>query len=286
MASFVNATAVTRDGEFYRAAIDPEWFIWGPFGGYIAALAMRAMGAATTKRRPATFSCQYLRVGAEGPVEIEVEQRKSGRRAECLRASIIQAGAVLLEAQSWMIDDDLNGLKHTHTRMPEVRPPAALLPWNGMWNGIENDEERSPLWAHIDRKLTKRFGTADFDPSQARWSCWVRLTQPLPKDDIVQQAARAILWMDMAPWNAALVRHGWPTTHIAPTLDLTVQFQPAFYGPWGASDWLLVETESAQAAAGLFGAQSTLWSETGELIGAAQALCVTNERYDEQKTRA
>jgi hypothetical protein len=107
-------------------------------GGYLAAIAMRAMGAASTHRRPATFSCQFLNVGAAGPVEVIVERRKSGRRAECLQASLIQAGKPLVEAQSWMIADGLTGLQRDHARMPHVYAASDLPPWDGVRDGLRD----------------------------------------------------------------------------------------------------------------------------------------------------
>lgn len=287
MGTFELATAIEGEGEQYRGVIDPEWFIWGPVGGYLAAIAMRAIGAASTHRRPATFSCQFLNVGAAGPVEVVVGRHKSGRRAECLQASVIQAGKPLVEAQSWIVADDLTGLQHDHARMPHAGAASDLPPWDGVRDGRRDDESLNPIWAHIERRLPRRVEAPDQPAPE--WSCWMRLARPIPTDDLMLQAALVILWMDMAPWNAALTTHGWPTAYIAPTLDLTVQFQPDFYGlVANPSEWLLVETRSPSAGAGLFGGHGRLWSEAGKLlaVGAAQSLCVKNLRFEEQRARA
>ena len=277
----LDATAVIRGGTLDGATLDPQWFIWGPFGGYLAAIAMRAMAARSMHRWPATFSCQYLNVGVAGPVDIDVVPVKSGKRAECLRAGVHQGGKLLLEAQSWIVADDLTGIEHDDGPITGVCRPSQLAEWNG----YGDQEGNSPIWTHIIRQPlegSRSAGTAD---AKARWSCWLRLAELFPADEPALQAARALLWMDMAPWNAALMVHGWPTTHLAPTLDLTVQFQPHLYAPdVRPSDWLLAETWSPAAARGLFGAHSKLWSEAGRLvaIGAAQALCVPNPRYHDQ----
>ncbi|NJO32204.1 MAG: thioesterase family protein [Rhodospirillales bacterium] len=113
--------------------------------------------------------------------------------------------------------------------------------------------------------------------------CWRRCRRT-----ILSCRLRALLWMDLAPWNAALMAHGWPTTHLAPTLDLNVQFLPHLYAATVTSSvWLLAETHSPIAGDGLFAAQSKLWSESGRLVAgsAAQALCVSNPRYAEQRRR-
>jgi len=63
MGDFESQTVVEKTGEGrYRAVLHPDWAIWGPNGGYIAAIALRAAGAESRFRRPASFLCQYLSV--------------------------------------------------------------------------------------------------------------------------------------------------------------------------------------------------------------------------------
>lgn len=277
LSAFLEATTVTKAGCRYLAAIDPEWFIWGPFGGYLAALALRAMGMHSAHSRPATFSCQYLNAGEAGPAEIEVVARKSGRRAECLGARVMQAGTALVEAQAWIVADELSGLGHHHACAPEIPAPADLP----RWDGFPGRESLSPIWKHIERRPENRAREPGSSPGKPQWCCWLRLSQSIPAGDPVLQATRAVLWMDLAPWNAVLMAHGRPTTHIAPTLDLTVQFQSPLYAPEVVTDWLLVDIASPSAGAGLLGAHGELWSETGKLVavGAAQGLCVPNPAH-------
>ena len=279
MGTFLHATKVTKQGGRYSAVLDPDWFIWGPFGGYLAALALRAMGLHSNHRRPATVSCQYLNVGRIGPIDIEVVNRKSGRRAECVRVSLLQRGKILLDAQSWMVADDLPGLTHDHARMPAIKPASELR----SWDGFGDPDAHSPVWKHFERRPEQYLKGPGYAPGTPEWSCWVRLLETLPSDDLVLQAACAVLWMDMAPWSAALIAHPWPTTHIAPTLDLTVQFQNHLYAPETiASDWRLFATSSPVAGGGLLGGNSTLWSESGNLlaVSTAQALFVPNPRFE------
>ena len=52
----------------YGASIAPDWKIWGPNGGYMAALALRAATTASRFARPAASPCHFLSVGAfDGP---------------------------------------------------------------------------------------------------------------------------------------------------------------------------------------------------------------------------
>lgn len=72
-------TAVNElgDGE-YRALLSSDWAIWGPNGGFVAAIAVRAAGAHTRFARPASIAGHFLSVAEFGPVDIRVarfEQR-------------------------------------------------------------------------------------------------------------------------------------------------------------------------------------------------------------------
>ena len=67
----------------YRATLSPEWEVWGPLGGYVAATALRAMGAATELPRPASFQCAFLSVGRFEPVEIP-----AGKYTGCLKLRV------------------------------------------------------------------------------------------------------------------------------------------------------------------------------------------------------
>lgn len=282
MGRFVDATMVTRHGDGFQAMLDPDWFIWGPFGGYLAALGLRAMCAASALGRPAAFSCQYLNVGAAGPVEIHVEMRRPGKRAELLRASIVQKDKVLLDAQAWLTVNSLPGLDHDEAAIPLIARPDELASWHGY---ADNEESLSAIWSHIERKPAPEFRSLGQAAGVPQWRSWVRLVEDMPDDDPALLAARALLWMDMGPWNTALVAYAPPTKYLAPTLDLTVQFQPHLYRPDAGSRWQLIDVASPSAGDGLFGANGRLWSESGKLvaIGAAQALCVPNPRYRDRE---
>ena len=273
MGNFVEATSLTKQAGVYVADLDREWFIWGPFGGYLGALAMRAIGSDSRFDRPATFNCQYLSAGGPGRVEVAVVSRKLGRRAEYLQASVSQAGKLLLEAQSWIVADDLVGLKHDFSRPPEIPSAPALTAFRG-WQ-YESPEEHSPIWQHIERRPISQYASQGLPGTVAEWASWLRLATSVPRDPVMQ-AARAVLWLDLAPWNAVLASHMWPIQFIAPTLDLTVQFQGYLYDQEiAACEWLLVKVESPVAAAGLVGSSSSLWSEGGKLVAIGTAQCLS-----------
>src|SRR5205085_3851133 len=117
----------SRPGRF-RATLSQEWEIWGPNGGYLAALALRAAGAASAQPRPASFSCTYLAVASFDEVTIDVETRKAAKRAECLHVRMHQDGTAILDATVWTTSDAMSGLAHDHATPPDVPDVAALRP--------------------------------------------------------------------------------------------------------------------------------------------------------------
>ena len=81
-----------------------------------------------------------------------------------------------------------------------------------------------------------------------------------------------------------MASHVWPIQFIAPTLDLTVQFQGYLYDQEiAACEWLLVNVESPVATAGLLGSSSSLWSEGGKLVAIGTAQCLSIPKPPEMK---
>src|SRR5262249_23640841 len=111
-----------RDDGHYRATLRGDWEIWGPMGGYVAACALRAGGAATEHLRPAAVSCHYLGVARFGPIALRVETRRGGRTATSLRVEVTQDERAILDAMLWSVGD-AEGLEHDETVAPDVPGP-------------------------------------------------------------------------------------------------------------------------------------------------------------------
>jgi len=269
---FDAATRVDGADGRYRARLSPAWAVWGPMGGYVAAIALRALARLSSHRRPATFACQFVRPARFDDVDIEVESVRAGRRSEALRATVRQDGAPVLTASSWFVGEGLEGLEHVEARAPVVPAPEALRSFAEL---AEDYGAWYPFWRHVEGRPVRW----SREPGPARWHTWMRLASPAPADPVLD-AARAVLWADLIPWNAAASRHAWPRRWIAPNLDLTVQFHGASAG----EDWILCDGESPVAAAGLVGTAGRLWTRDGRLVasGSAQLFCVPNPRYEEE----
>src|SRR5215210_1343277 len=99
MGDFASDTRIEPAGApgRFTAELSEDWAIWGPNGGYLTAIALRAAGAVAAIRRPATLTTHFLRSPQFAPVELEVEVLHAGRRSESLRVGMSQAGKRVLE---------------------------------------------------------------------------------------------------------------------------------------------------------------------------------------------
>src|SRR5262245_27582969 len=125
MGDFCIDTAVEASNGRYSARLSRDWEIWGPNGGYVAAVALRAAGAAATLPRPASFAGHFLSVADFDVVDLEVVTLRAARRAESLRVSMTQRGRPIFEAVVWVVAEG-DGLRHDVAEMPALPAPAQL----------------------------------------------------------------------------------------------------------------------------------------------------------------
>lgn len=252
----------------YRATLSDEWEIWGPMGGYVAACALRAAGAASEHRTPATFSCHYLSVAKFGDVDITVEPRRQGRGASSYRVEITQHDRPVLDAMVWTVADG-DGLEHDEAVPPPVPPPEDLKHIREL---LPPDAAPAfPFWNNLDSK------PVDFEsewppsgPRAARWRQWLRFTPTPTFDDPWADAARSVILVDLPSWPAVHARHAWQQPpYIAPTLDLNVSFHRAA----SAHDWLLCDGTAPVSTGGLFGWTARVWSPGGALHASGGGQC-------------
>jgi acyl-CoA thioesterase II len=253
----------------YRATLSQEWEIWGPMGGYVAACALRAAGAASTQPHPAAFSCHYLGVARFEPVDIAVEARKAGKSAASHRISVTQEGRPILDAMSWSVAEG-EGLEHDETLAPDVARPddlpsiEELLP--------EDADPPFPFWRNFDAKpLAFEAEWPPPGPRPAAWQEWLRFLPTARFDDPWVDAARSVILVDLPSWPSAHRPHAWrqpPFT--APTLDLNV----AFHQPSTDADWLLCDGAAPLSTRGLFGWTAKVWSPGGQLHASGGGQCL------------
>jgi acyl-CoA thioesterase-2 len=264
-------TSVTATGpQVYGATLSPDWEIWGPMGGYVAACALRAAGAASRHPRPAAFSCHYLGVAQFGDVEIRVEHRRSGRTAGSQRVEVAQDGRPILDAMVWSVSDDVEGLEHDETVPPPLPGPGDLPSLDDLVS-----EGSGPPFAFWDNLESKPIGFESpwppEGPRPARWQSWLRFRPTATFEDPWVDAGRSVILIDLPSWPSAHRPHAWrrpPFT--APTLDLHV----TFHSPTAREEWLLCDGDALVSTGGLFGWTARVWSGGGRLHASGGGQCL------------
>jgi acyl-CoA thioesterase II len=263
-------TAIEGSDGRYQARLSRDWEIWGPNGGYLAVIALRAAGAATPLRRPASFTCHYLGVADFDVVDLEVRTIRESRRAASFAVSMTQADQLILEAMTWIVGD-VDGLEHDAAPMPGVSPPEELPNVEELMAG----QERGPyhrFWSNFEsRPLEWVKSWEEREPSDPTFRSWYRYVPRDTFDDPYVDAGRALLLADTVGWPAAVRAYGSDLPYYAPSIDVAVRFHASAPG----SPWLLVEGRSPVARDGLVASAISIWSADGRLVasGGQQMLC-------------
>ena len=264
-------TAVTGEEGRYTAVLSDDWEIWGPNGGYIAAILLRAAGAPTGFPVPASLAVHYLARGSFEEVQLEVRSLRRTRRAEAIGVRMTQGDRAIAEGLAWFVDRDLPGLEHDETAMPEVAGPDDL-PTMLERQAAAGIQSPFRFWDNIDyRPLRWLDDWPPPGPLPPVSEGWYRF-QPTPTfADPLVDAARLVVVLDTMGWPAATQAHAWkwspdgPPEWVAPSLDLFVRFHQA--AP--ECEHLFVRAEAPVAANALISTEGRAWSRDGRLLASS-----------------
>jgi acyl-CoA thioesterase-2 len=267
--SLDDATTLKGGPRAYSAVLSPAWEIWGPSGGYLAALALRAAGLSAELDQPASFYCQFLRPPSIGRVDLDVSFLKRSRRSEALAVQLTQQGEAVLHALV-RTAADAPGYEHEQTNAPDVPLPEALQ----STDELRTDEERPPFafWDNLERRpIDQQFRptSATGERSSPIVREWVRFRPVGCFDHPFVDAARSLILLDTYGWPAAFRMHR-DGTYLAPNLDTSAWFHQ--FGP--SSEWLLIDHECPVAEHGLLGVSGRVWDVDHRLVASGGAqLC-------------
>lgn len=262
--SLEEATAVRGEGGSFSLALNERWEIWGPSGGYLAAIALRAAGLCTRIPRPASFYCHFLSSPEFAEVDLSVDVLKRGRRSESLAVKMTQAEKPVLFALL-RTAAEAPGYRHQEVGAPVLSSPEASEPF-------ERTKDGKPIfkfWNNVSCRRPQPSTTDDGD--RATIKEWVRF-EPTPYfEDPFLDAARPLILLDTFGWPAAWAKYR-GADYVAPNLDTYV----CFHQPAARCEWLLVDHECPVAAGGLLGVGGRIWDAAGGLLatGSAQLFCV------------
>jgi acyl-CoA thioesterase-2 len=273
MGDFERDTRLDGEHGRYTITLSADWNVWGPNGGYLAAIALRAVGAEAAVRRPATFAAHYLSVARFAPVDVEVTALRRGRRSESFRVSMRQGGTHILEALAWTAAER-DGLEHDVAAPPAVPDPDELKSTDQLW---ARNRPRYAFWDNIEQRPTHFDRRDPPEPSDPAHVAWYRFRPRATFDDPFADAARSLLLIDTMVWPAAWRKHV-PEDYYAPNLDVVAWFHRL--AP--ESEWLLCDARAPIGHGGLIGGTAHIYTREGRLVasGGEQLACTSARAFD------
>src|SRR3954467_110272 len=260
MSKFERDTSVREiDAGIFEGHVNRDWWIvFGPNGGFLAAMLVKAMAAAVDDRaRTArSLTIHYTAAPAEGPVRIRPAIERAGRSMTTVsgrmeqderlialaigafsrsRASAIEfsdAPAPVVPEPEDVTAAELRGDLPPFTRQWDIRPAIGVEPFRGAEGSTLTGGWIKPLDDHpIDAALVAQLTDA--------WlpAVFIRLTEP----------------------NAV------------PTIDLTIHFRADLPLP---ADYVLATFESRLSSGGFVEEDGMIWSRHGTLIAHSRQLAL------------
>lgn len=259
---FAEASAVTRADEgTWKAEVQPDWDIFGiANGGYLMAIAARAMSEAADGRTPVSLTAHFTRPVSTGPIEVSVEAIKVGRSFSTLR------GRVAAESESIHLLGSFGqpGLLGEESLYVAAEPPGMPPPEQCVRMMPADDGPLPPpLMAQFEERLHPDDGMAlaGAPTGQARVRGWFRLHDDEPIDPFA-----LLLVADALPpaiFNANLPV-GW-----TPTLEMTTQIRAT-----PTPGWLRCQFTTRFVSGGLLEEDGEIWDESGRLVALSRQLAL------------
>ncbi|MBW2267782.1 MAG: thioesterase family protein [Deltaproteobacteria bacterium] len=266
--SFSDQAKVTPDaatpGRFH-AELDRSWATpLFPSGGLAAGVALRAMQAVlpNPEHRVRTMTTLFVSTVRDGPVEIDVELLRPGKRMTHLRATLRNAGSGEAgHITTAAFGESRPGFDFSYTPAPEVtvpedyperaEPPPGVPTFRAAF--FDQTETRGVDFHHS--------WETDWEGGRAEATRWIRYrNSPRLGDGTLDPLALPALADTMPPALMQYLGPGYPFFH-CPSVDLTVHFYAAT-----RSEWLISHTRCHWAGDGYASAEIQLWDEERRLV--------------------
>ncbi|GMQ86296.1 MAG: thioesterase family protein [Acidimicrobiia bacterium] len=262
--SFASATAVHHVmGDVYQGAVEPGWNIAGAAnGGYLMALAARAMARVAERPNPVTVTAHYLNPVGPGPVTIDTDLVKTGKRFATVQARLNDPRHSLVALQGTFGDlQPSSALKRFEAGPPELPAPDECV-------GVEPaDPFPPPFFAKVEVRLhPDDVPLPSQGPRQPRIRGWFRLRNGEAIDTFALLVAvdgfpPAIFNADQPPaWT--------------PTVELTTHVR----GVPVRDGWLACAFTTRFITGGFLEEDGEVWDTTGRLIAQSRQLALLPKR--------
>lgn len=260
MSKFERDTSVdaVEAGIFEGHVTRDWWIIFGPNGGFLAAMIVKAMGAAVDDhaRSPRSLTIHYAAAPKEGPVRIATTVERIGRSLTTVSARMEQEGRLIALAIG-----AFSAPRRAAVEFSDARPPTVPLPEEVPV--VPPRDDRPPFTRQWE--MRPAIGVAPFSGAggSTLTGGWIRPLDPHPIDAaLVAQLTDA--WIP-----AVFIRLTAPNA--VPTIDLTIHFRGDL--PL-EPDYVLVTFETQVSAAGFVEEDGHIWARDGRLIAHSRQLAL------------
>lgn len=260
MSWFDHETAVERAGgaeSRWTGRVHRAWNIGdNPNGGYLVAIALRALGHLSAHPDPITVTSHYLRPGsADVTVDVDTTIVRSGRTVTTARAALVQQGSERVEVVAAF--GDLGTVRDSGPTImqppPSIPPPSSCVRRSGDEQGVSLPIlDRLDIMLHPDQARAGQFGEPEV-------TGWIRHADGRSPD-----THSLVLFADaFAPSLFGLLGNvGW-----VPTIELTVHVRSR-----PADGWVLGQFRTIDLRDGRMIEDGTLWDEAGDVVARSRQL--------------
>ena len=272
---FARDTAVQRVAAGrYHGRIDPGWAVLQggvPNGGYVMALAARAMRAELAHPDPVTLTAHFLTAPEPGEVEVRVEVIRRGGRHSSVAARLLQSGRERTRLLGTFTDlTTAEGPTRMEAKPPELPPITACVDATRL--ALERSEQSgfppSPIMQRFEHRVPEALtGWTEGAPvGRSEMGGYVRWADGAPMDTLGVLAVADCY--PPAVFNASRSLLGW-----VPTIELTVQLRkrPA---PGHLATWL----STRAVTRGYLEEDAEIWDAEGELVALSRQLALVPRR--------
>jgi hypothetical protein len=267
---FEQDTAVERIGELrYRGSIDPGWAVIdgaAPNGGYVMALAARAMRDRLPHPDPVTVTAHFLAPPAPGEVTIDVETLRTGRRHSTVSASVLQQGRELARLLGTFGDLSAASGPTRVDRVPPDLPPRdeCVAFTDEAERGARDGPPAPPIALRFDHHIPwAALGWTQGHPSGrggiGGYVAW--------RDGAEMDTLGLLVVADCYPpavFDSGIGRIGW-----VPTIELTVQIRKR-PSPGYLTSWF----STAAVTDGYLEEDGEVWDADGDLVVLSRQLAL------------
>jgi acyl-CoA thioesterase len=260
MSKFERDTSISEvEAGVFEGHINRDWWIvFGPNGGFLAAMLVKAMGAAVDDhtRVARSLTIHYTAAPAEGPVRIRTTVERAGRSLTTVSARMEQGDRLIALALGAFSSTRISAIEFSDAPAPTVPLPEEVEP-------VEARRELPPFTRQWE--VRPAVGIQPFTGSNdsAVTGGWIKPLDPHPIDAaLVAQLTDA--WIP-----AVFVRLTAPDA--VPTIDLTIHFRGDL--PL-EPDYVLSTFETRLSAGGFIEEDGYIWSRDGRLIAHSRQLAL------------